>query len=422
MRRRALPILVIAVLIVVAVVLWISLREAGAPPPEGGQLWTCPMHPSVIRSEPGQCPICGMDLIPLQETKSEYESEVEGHGIVEISPEKQQLIGVVTTRVERRPLAREVRTVGIVTVDEERVSDVHTKFEGWVERLYADETGRLLRRGEPLLTIYSPELVSTQEEYLLALRSRKRTKDSPFEEVRRSGDSMVAAARRRLELWDISDREIDELARTGVVKKALTLSAPSTGYIMEKSVVEGMRVMPGMALYRLADLSRVWVDVDIYEYEAASVAEGMSATLTTSSYSEIKLSGRVTYVYPTVDMKTRTLTARLEFPNPNLLLKPGMYGDVLIETPQAEALAIPEQAVLDSGTRKVVFVKEDEGTFVPREVEIGPRMAEYYPVLSGLAAGEEVVSSPNFLIDSESRFAAAMERMQASSSEMEHPH
>ena len=408
-RALATALVVAVVLVAIGIGIYFAVTRGGdATEAKGGELWTCPMHPSVIRPEAGQCPICGMDLVPVEEGTSK-EGGIEGHGVVEISPDKQQLIGVVTTVVERRTLRRTVRTVGRVAMDESRLSDVHTKVDGWVEKLYANETGKLVKKGQALLTIYSPELVATQEEYLLALRSRERTKDSPFEEVRRSGGTMVAAARRRLELWDISAGEVEQLEKSGVVKKALTLYAPSTGYVMEKMVVEGMRVMPAMTLYRLADLSRVWVEVDVYEYEASQVREGLAATLTVSAQPGRSYRGRVEYVYPTVDAMTRTLKARLEFANPGLELKPGMYGDVVIEAPGEEALAIPETAVLDSGTRTVVFVKEGEGTFLPREVEVGARMDGYYPVLSGLKAGEEVVSSPNFLIDSESRFQAALE-------------
>jgi len=394
---------------------WTS--RAGEKAAETGkqQLWTCPMHPSVIRTEPGSCPICGMDLVPMEETKPSQESTVEGRGVVEISPEKQQLIGVVTTAVQQRQLSDTIRTVGIVVPDEERLSDVHTKIEGWVEKLYADQTGKLVKRGEPLLTIYSPDLVSTQEEYLLALRSRERVKDSPFEEVRRGGDSMVAAARQRLELWDISQPEIRQLEKTGKAKKALTLYAPSTGYVMEKQVVEGMKVTPDMTLLRLADLSHVWVDVDVYEYQAPKVSEGMTAVLTTTASPGVTFPGKVTYIYPSVEAQTRTLKARMEFANPGLKLKPGMYGDVTLQAAAGESLAIPEDSVIDSGERKVVFIKSGEGTFVPREVKLGSRAAGFYPVLDGLKEGEEIVSSPNFLIDSESQFAAALQQMKMGS-------
>jgi len=394
----------------VAVGYRVQQRRAESREVKAAQVWTCPMHPSVQLPHPGNCPICGMTLVPMEQTEPKVKSEVEGHGVVEIAPGKQQLIGVVTTRVEVRDLNNLIRAVGQVVVDEERLSDIHTKIEGWIEKLYVNKTGQLVHSGQPLLTIYSPDLVSTQEEYLVALRSRERTKDSPFPEVRRSGDSLVAAARKRLELWDISAAEIARLDRTGEVKKALTLYSPATGYVMERMAVAGMRVMPEMTLYRLADLSRVWVDVSVYEYEAPLLRVGERATLKLAAHPGRELSGRVSYVYPVVETMTRTLRARVEFPNPALMLKPGMYGDVVIEAPAGKALAIPEEAVLDSGTRKLVFVKQGEGTFVPREVTVGARAAGYYPVLTGLSQGEQVVSSPNFLIDSESRLQAAVQQ------------
>jgi Cu(I)/Ag(I) efflux system membrane fusion protein/cobalt-zinc-cadmium efflux system membrane fusion protein len=410
---RAFAIALVAVLVVaVALGAYFAVtRDGGRTATQGEQVWTCPMHPSVIRSEPGSCPICGMDLVPVEEEEKEG-GGIEGHGVVEIDPEKRQLIGVVTTVVERRPLERAVRTVGRVTVDETRLSHIHAKVEGWIETLYAEETGKLVRRGEPLLTIYSPELVSTQEEYLLAVRSRDRLADSRFPEVRRSGESLLEAARQRLRLWDISEEQIGRLEETGEVQKALTLYAPSTGYVMEKgNAIEGMRVTPGMTLYTLADLSRVWVEADIYESEAPLVEVGQAARLTLPGRGGEGCPGQVSYVYPTVEAKTRTVKARLECGNPELRLKPDMYVDVEIAVPRAEVLAIPQEAVLDSGVRKVVFVEEEEGRFAPREVTVGPRAGGYYPVLTGLQEGELVVSSPNFLIDSESRFQAAIEAM-----------
>jgi len=392
-------------------------RGEGGGAVETAEVWTCPMHPSVIRPEPGQCPICGMDLVLVKE-EGEKGGGIEGHGVVEIDPEKQQLIGVVTTPVERRALEQVVRTVGMVTVDERRLSHVHTKVEGWIEELYAAETGKLVKLGEPLLRIYSPELVSTQGEYLLALRSRERTADSPFPEVRRSGETMLEAARQRLRLWDISDKQIRRLEETGEVQKALTLYAPSTGYVMEKgNAIEGMRVTPGMSLYSLADLSQVWVEADIYESEAALVKVGQEARLTLPAVEGEGCVGRVSYIYPTVEAKTRTVKARLECGNPGLRLKPDMYVDVEIAVPRAEELAVPQEAVLDSGVRKVVFVEEEEGRFVPREVTVGARAGGYYPVLGGLEEGERVVKSPNFLIDSESRFQSAMEAMKKGAGE-----
>ena len=423
MRGMPWTIVVIVVLIAVGAGVWMVVAGGGtkAAPADEAELWTCPMHPSVIRPEAGQCPICGMDLV-LVEGEEGKGGGIEGHGVVEIDPEQRRLIGVVTTSVERRALERRVRTVGLVTIDETRVSHVHTKVEGWIETVYAGETGKIVREGDPLLTIYSPELVSTQEEYLLALRAQKRLAESPFEEVRRSGESLLRTTGDRLRLWDISESDIRRLEESGEVLKALTLYAPSSGYIMEKEhALEGMRVTPGMKLYELADLSRVWVEADVYEFEAPLVKVGQNAGLTLAALPGRVFEGRVTYIYPTVEARTRTLTARLEFDNPGLALKPDMYADVEIRVPTAEELAIPQEAVLDSGRRKVVFVEEEEGRFVPREVTVGARGGGYYPVLSGLEEGEVVVSSANFLIDSESRFQAAMEAMKATSDEQGTP-
>jgi len=399
-------------------------RPAGRPPaaaPEAEKTYTCPMHPQIIRHEPGKCPICGMDLVLVEEPAGKTggeESGIAGLGVVDIAPPKQQLMGVVTTSVRRQAVHRTVRAVGVVTADESRLTDVHTKVEGWIEKLYASQTGKMVRKGEPLLSIYSPELVSAQEEYLVALRSRERLANSPFPEVRRSGESLVAAARQRLRLWDIADGDVQRLEKTGEVRRSLTLWAPATGYIMEKEAVEGMRVMPEMTLFRLADLSRVWVEAEIYESDASLVSVGQNASLSLEARPGRLLRGRVSYVYPTVEEMTRTLKARLEFANPSLDLKPGMYANVEIEAPVGgDQLVIPEQAVVDTGTRKVVFVKEGEGRFAPREVTLGPRAAGYYPVLSGLGEGEQVVSSPNFLMDSESRFQAAAQAMKAGGGE-----
>ncbi|MFB3883304.1 MAG: efflux RND transporter periplasmic adaptor subunit [Armatimonadota bacterium] len=428
LRGRAwVALLIILVLIAAGAAGYLALRHrhsTEATAAKSGELWTCPMHPQIIRSQPGNCPICGMTLVPVQKTEVKTsegaKSNVPGEGVVTIDPAKQQLIGVVTVPVERRSLHRTVRAVGTVAVDESRLSDVHTKVEGWIEQLFVNKTGELVRKGQPLLTIYSPDLVSTQQEYLVALRSRERTKDSPFAEVRSSGDTLVAAARKRLQLWDITDADIARLERTGEVRKALTLYAPTTGYVMERMAVAGMQVMPSMTLLRIADLSRVWMDVSIYEFEAPLVQVGQQATLTMDSHPGKAFAGRVAYIYPTVEEMTRTLKARLDFANPGLWLKPGMYANVEIMVPGAEQLALPEQAIIDTGTRKVVFVKQGEGTFIPREVQLGPRSAGYYPVLGGVKEGELVVSSPNFLIDSESRFQAAIEAMGQGMSGMSH--
>jgi membrane fusion protein, copper/silver efflux system len=376
------------------------------------QIYTCPMHPQIRHKGPGTCPICGMDLVPLKSSpagEKEQPSGLPGQAAVTIDPKQQQLIGVVTTPVRKQHLDRLVRTVGQVTLDESRTYEVHTKIDGWVEKLYANETGKVVSKGQPLLTVYSPDLVSTQQEYLVALRSRQRLANSPFAEVKKSGETLVAATRERLRLWDISEADIKRLETTGHVRRTLAVNSPASGFILEKQAIEGMKVDPAMALLKLVDLSRVWVDVSVYEFEAPLIKTGLRAKLTLQAQPGAALWGKVTYVYPTVDATTRTLKARLEFANPGLRLKPGMYADVELLVPSEDQLSVPEQAVLDTGTRTLVFVKQGEGTFLPREVTLGPRAGGAYPVLSGLKEGEEIVSSPNFLLDSESKLRAMSE-------------
>jgi RND family efflux transporter MFP subunit len=412
-------VLLVVAIALLAVGVWFMRKPAGKPAAPGGApvqeiTYTCPMHPQITKQGPGDCPICGMNLVPVEPGATTTAGEkpasgLPGQAAIEIDPRRQQLIGVVTMPVTRRKLDRVVRTVGDVTIDESRTYEVHTKVDGWVERLYTNQTGKIVRKGQPMLTIYSPDLVSTQQEYLVALRSRKRLADSPFAEVKRSGDSLVSATRDRLRLWDIPESEVRRLEQTGEVKKTLTIYAPASGYIMEKMVTEGTMVTPAMTLLKLADLSRIWVEAAVYEYELPTVSVGQRAKLTLTAHPGAVFWGRVNYVYPTVGSMTRAVKARIEFPNPGLRLKPGMYGDVEILVPTADQLAIPEQALMDTGVRRLVFVKQGEGVFVPREVTVGPRAAGYYPALSGLQEGELVVSSPNFLLDSESKLRAAAE-------------
>jgi len=419
-RGRAWPwVLVVVLMAAIAVGVWYVRRPTGPPSAPSSQVvqemtYTCPMHPQIRQPRPGNCPICGMKLVPAEPGTTttvgeKPTSEIPGQGVIEVDPRRQQLIGVVTVPVTKRRLDRAVRTVGDVTIDESRTYDVHTKVDGWVERLYTNQTGKMVRKGQPMLTIYSPDLVSTQQEYLVALRSQQRLANSPFPEVKKSGDSLLAATRERLRLWDIPDSEIRRLETTGEAKKTLTIYAPASGYIMEKMVTEGRMVAPAMTLLRLADLSRIWVEASVYEYEMPTVQVGQRAKLTLQAHPGTAFWGRVNYVYPTVESMTRAVKARIEFANPGLQLKPGMYGDVEIMVPTADQLSVPAQAVMDTGTRTVVFVKQGEGVFVPREVTVGPRAGGYYPVLRGLQEGELVVSSPSFLLDSESKLRAAAE-------------
>lgn len=410
--------------------------------------WTCAMHPSVKMKEPGSCPICGMDLIPVTnkpdpgkepdavqaekeepaDTGDEGMSDMEGmdhskHGTgvppapakdgetesgFTVSPERQQMIGVKTEPVEIRPMEKSIRTVGRVTLDETRTEQVHTRFSGWIDKLYADYTYQHVEKGDPLFSIYSPELVSTQQEYLLALRSNEILADSEFPEISGGANSLLDAAKRRLELWDISAGQIRELGETGRVKDSLVIYSPVSGVVIEKNVFQNMYVEPGTNLYTIADHSNVWVEVDIYENEIPLVKLGDEAAMTLASFPGEEFRGKITFVSPHLDMKTRTAMARVEFPNPDLKLLPEMYADVNIDIPLGEKLTIPESAVLRTGKQDIVFVDKGGGNMEIKRVELGQKSDGYYEVLKGLSEGEKVVSRANFLIDSESKIQAAI--------------
>jgi len=330
-----------------------------------------------------------------------------------VTPFKQQLIGVKTMVLEKRPLETVVRAVGRVDYDEQRVAYVNLRVSGWVEDLFVDYTGQVVRKGQPLFTLYSPDLVATQDEYLFALRGRDKVKDSPILEVRQQADQMVEAARDRLRLWTLTDNQINELARRGKAQTYVTIYSPIRGYVIDKKVFKGMFVQPEMRLYTIADLSMVWVNAEVYEYEVPFVQMGQPAIVTFASYPGEQFRGRVSYIYPYLNKEARTVKVRLDLPNPDVRLKPDMYGDAMIEVDRGTKLAIPEQAVLDSGTRTLVFVVRGEGLFEPRPVKLGPKIGSYYEVREGVAEGDRVVTSGNFLIDSESKLMAATNMMGA---------
>ena len=328
-----------------------------------------------------------------------------------ISPRKQQLIGVRTGKAEVRPLTHTIRTVGLVEVDERLLVHVHTKLEGWIQRLYVKFTGEDVRKHQKLFEIYSPELVSTQEEYLLALKAVRALGDSEFPEVAENARSLLEVTRQRFALWDITPDHIEDLERTGMVLRTLPLHAPSSGYVLNMHVREGMHVTPAMDLYTLADLSTVWVLADLYEYEIPLVQVGQEAPITLSYFPGQVFTGKVTYIYPVLEPKTRTVKVRFELPNPGWKLKPGMFANVELQIPRGERLVIPSTAVLDSGTEQLVFVDLGQGMFEPRKVTVGLRTREWYEIQAGIQAGERVVTNGNFLIDSESNLKAATEMM-----------
>lgn len=389
-----------------------SATDGGGPCPDGAAplYWKAPMDPTYVRDQPGKSPM-GMDLVPVC---SGQESAAAGGGVV-IDPALVQNMGVRVALTTRRDLARKVRAVGRVAYDERRVDHVHTKIQGWIEQLFVEYEGEMVKRGQPLLEIYSPELVSTQEELLLAVRYRDATRESDFEDVSRGGEDLFEATRRRLELWDIPKRDIERLLESGEVHKTLTLDAPAEGFVTHLMAREGMEVGPNDNLYTIADLSRVWIYADVYEYELPWVREGQVAVVDLSYLPGRTFQGTVTYVYPVLDAKTRTARVRIELDNPDLIFKPDMFANVTIETePRPDVLAVPEEAIIRSGRRSLAIVALGEGRFSPREVTLGIDSGDgWVEVQEGLVAGDRVVTSGQFLIDSESRLSEAVQKMLA---------
>ncbi len=350
----------------------------------------CPMHPNYTSDRPGDCPICGMKLVKTEEQTS-------GHalppGAVTVSPEMQQAIGLATDTVARRMMVQEIQAVGKVVYDERRIASVNTKVGGWIDKLYVDYTGKPVAKGEPLFSIYSPDLVSAQEEYLAAVKA---------------GGDLAESAKDRLKLWDISEQQIQEITRTGKALRALTITAPTDGFIVEKNVLAGKYVQPGEELYKIASIATVWVEASVYEYELPSVKVGQKAQVSLTYNPGEPFTGRVSYIYPYLNPETRTATVRIELANPRRKLLPEMYANVLLTKDLGEKLTVPEDAIMDTGERQMAFIAHPEGHFEPREVKVRARSGGYYEVLSGLEEGDVVVTSANFLIDAESRMKSAL--------------
>jgi len=365
-------------------------------------LYTCGMHPWIIQDHPGNCPICGMKLEPVHKIVSAAAPSAMSPGIA-IDPATIQIMNIQTTEITRGPLRRTIRTVGTIDYNETTLADVTTKFKGWIEKLDVDATGELVHQGEPLFEIYSPELYSAQAEYLSVSGTNNDSSAAVLRE----------AALEKLRFFDISDAQIAALARSSTPRKTLEILAPEDGFVIEKDVVQGQMVDAGMKLYRLADLGIVWVFAQVYEQDLPYVRLGQEATVKLSSLPDREFRGRVTYVYPNVDEKTRTARVRLEFENPGYFLKPGMFVSVQISSElEPSALLVPDSAVLRSGERNTVFVALPGGKFDARTVVLGPE-GEHgtYEVISGLQAGERVVTSGQFMLDSESQLREAIQKM-----------
>jgi multidrug efflux pump subunit AcrA (membrane-fusion protein) len=385
---------------------------AGAIDPHTGKkikYWVAPMDPAYIRNEPGKSPM-GMDLVPVYE---EAEGEKEPTSTIRIDPVTIQNMGVRLDRVTRKSLIKNIRTLGTITFDETRMYSINTKFSGWIEKLYVNFIGETVRKGQPLFDIYSPDLVTAQEEYLLAFNQFRNFSTSSYACIRDSCLRLLDASRTRLKYWDLSDRQIRQLEQRGTVKKTLTIFSSASGIVIKKTALEGHFVKAGEDQYEIADLSHVWVDVDVYEYELPWIEKGMEAEMELAYIPGKRFAGRVLYIYPFLATKTRTARVRLQFTNPEGELKPGMYANVILKSIISRAtLVIPHEAVIDSGVRKVVFVSRGKGKFESREVRIGAEGSNYeFEVLEGLQEGEEIVVSAQFMLDSESRLREAIQKM-----------
>jgi membrane fusion protein, copper/silver efflux system len=430
--------------------------------------YQCPMHPEIIRDKPGDCPICGMKLVPMAEASSGTASKAapakaaggprkilfyrspmgtgetsptprkdsmgmdfvpvysdetdaaagppgpEGLATVTVDARKQSLLGLKTVAVTRAPFETSIRTVGRVAADERRVHHVHTRYEGFIEHVWADFTGKYVTKGEILALIYSPELYATQQEYLLALRASRSLGTSGVSSVAEGGRDLLAAARQRLLLWEITPADIERIENNGEPIRAMPVYAPISGFVTGRTAYHGMKVMPADTLFDILDLSSVWVLADVYEYELPRLSLGEKASMTLSYWPGRSWNGTVTYIYPSVDEKTRTVKVRAEVDNPKGELKPEMFADVTIHARPRTVLQVPDDAILESGTRNIVFVSEGEGKLVPREVSVGDRGAGVVEIRDGLKEGDVIVRGANFLVDSESRLKAAISAMGAS--------
>ena len=399
MTSRMVAGLVVLVAAGLAVALWLMNQSAVFPPGETEQ--AMPGMGMEPKDEPMQAaPGGAAPAIPGADPNT-----------IIIPPERLQTIGVKFEPAARRVLEKVIRTVGRVEVDERRLARVNLKFEGWIEDLLVSAIGDHVKKGQKLFTIYSPDLVATQEEYLLSLQGYRELGKSEFPEVSRGAKDLLEATKRRFQLWDITDDHIRDLERTGKVLKTLPIHSPITGTVIRMQARAGTYVTPGTELYMIADLSRIWIMADIYEYELHSIKVGQGANVTLSYDPKAVLHGHVEFIYPTMDPKTRTAKVRFVLDNPNEKLKPDMYANVGLKIGLGSRLAIPRDAVLESGERQIVFIHRGGGKLEWRQVKLGVRVENWVEVTEGLSEGEHVVTSANFLIDSESQLRSAINSM-----------
>jgi Cu(I)/Ag(I) efflux system membrane fusion protein len=328
-------------------------------------------------------------------------------GAVAIPAVMRQLIGVRSAPAGYAELEEEIRTVGTVEYDERGLTQVNLRVSGWVQEVFVNSIGRPVQKGEPLFTLYSPDLLATQDEYLVALKTRAQLAASPLADARDNAAALVASARERLRLWGLADEQVAALERRGTAEPVITVYAPSTGIVLKREALPGKYVEPNTTIYEVADLSTVWIHADIYESEVAAVKLNQPAAVTFGAYPGETFLGKVAYIYPSLNAEARTVRVRLELPNPALKLKPGMYGTVTLRTEAARRMVVPKEAVLDTGLRQLVFLDRGEGVYQPYPVKLGRRSQDLVEVLEGVKEGDRVVTSANFLLDAESKLASA---------------
>jgi membrane fusion protein, copper/silver efflux system len=377
---------------------------------QGKQLYTCSMHPFIIKDKPGTCPICGMELIKkieevaeggAQTPEQKKQAEMLGH--VSMSANQLIMANVATVAAKQTTLNKEINAVGIVQYDQSRQAKVTAWTAGRIEKLNVSTVGAYVSKDKPVAEVYSPDLVATQQEYLLALKSRDQLKNSPIPSISQNGDGLVASAKQRLMLFGVKESQIAELEKAGTPNIRLPIYTPLSGVVIEKMVQQGQYVNTGEVLFNIADLSRVWVEIDVFENEVSYVRVGQQVEIRSAVEHGAAFNGRISFVYPFHDPKTHTVKARVEMPNPGYMLKPDMFVNAIIRVPLAKGIVVPVTAVIDTGKRQVVWVETSPGMFEPRDVQAGERIDDKVQILSGIKAGDKVAVSGSYLIDSESQ-------------------
>jgi len=377
---------------------------------KGKQQYTCPMHPFIIKDTPGTCPICAMELIRkiagdagggAQTAEQKQQAEMLGH--VSLSPTQRVMANVATVAAKQGTMSKEINAVGIVQYDQSRQAKVTAWIAGRIDKLHVSTVGGLVSKDRPVAEVYSPDLVATQQEYLLAVKSREQLKNSPISSISQSGEGLVASAKQRLMLFGIKESQITELEQAGKPIIRLPIYTPLAGVVIEKMVQQGQYVNTGDVLFNIADLSKVWVEIDVFENEVPYVRVGQQVEIRSSAEHKVAAHGTISFIYPFHDPKTHTVKARVEMANPGMKLKPDMFVNAIIRVPLVKGIILPVTAVIDTGKRQVVWVETSAGMFEPRDVQVGERVEDKVQILSGLKPGDKVAVSGGYLIDSESQ-------------------